>query len=77
MGHLLVFKRQKAVGSAKQDLDQLFNELDEEFAVIAATELEKLTRLSKFTESVRRKLETHYARVFPKKCNTCGAVYSS
>ena len=46
MGHLLVFKRQKAVGSAKQDLDQLFNELDEEFAVIAATELEKLTRLS-------------------------------
>lgn len=59
------------------DLGRLGRELDLEFAPLINSELTELERISQFTESVTKKLSMHYARIFPKKCNTCGTIYAS
>ena len=74
MGFLSLFKKEGPV-SAKADLQRMMAEIDAEFSKFAQGELSELARINQFTESVRKKLKSHYKEVFPKKCKSCGAVY--
>ena len=59
------------------EIEELKRELDQAFAGILNSEITELERLSSFTENVQEKMSKHYAKIFPKRCNSCGTIYHS
>ncbi len=60
-----------------ENILKIINELDAEFTNLLGAEMSQLQAISAFAQSVQKKLERHYAHVFPKKCNNCGKIYET
>lgn len=61
-----------------EEISRIRKELDEEFLkLLGEDEISELEKISLFSASVKKKLEKHYADIFPKKCNNCKRVYQT
>ena len=61
-----------------EEIKLIRKELDEEFLkLLGEKEVSELEMISVFSESVKKKLASHYDDIFPKKCNNCKRVYHS
>ncbi len=60
-----------------ENISKIIEELDHEFSQFLGAEMSQLQAISAFAQSVAKKLEKHYAHIFPKKCNNCGTIYET
>ncbi|MBP6218583.1 MAG: hypothetical protein KA436_08355 [Oligoflexales bacterium] len=58
-------------------VESLKDDIEKDFLDILRSELDELTQLSRFTESIRNRLNKLYADYFPKKCSSCGTFYKT